>query len=170
MPRAVCGQLGCILPGEHAGAHDIGQVLRRRRVPVIKPAAVIKPAVEPPRRPFSPPLPRSVTLLRVGDTVELELVEDEAPDEAFWAPARVSSVSSLGAFAAKIYAPGSAWHAWVEKDYLLAICFRNDKRPVFIYANPSPPTAHRNPFLQPRPFRVLQQRGYRLTASHFWTA
>lgn len=56
--------------------------------------------------------------IRVGDTVELELVEDEAPDETFWAPARVASVDSRSAFAAKIHAPGSAWHAWVEAGYL----------------------------------------------------
>ena len=110
--QRIGGQLGCILPGGHEGSHDIGPVLRRR-VPVIKP--VVKPLAP---RPDPPPPLGPVAPVRVGDTVELELVEDEAPNEAFWAPARVTSIDSTqGAFSAKIYAPGSVWHAWIEKGY-----------------------------------------------------
>ena len=109
--QRIGGQLGCILPGSHEGSHNIGPVLRRR-VPLTKP--VMKPSrLDDPPPPLGPVAPACV-----GDTVELELVEDEAPTEAFWAPARITSVDSQGAFSAKIYAPGSVWHGWVEKGYL----------------------------------------------------
>ena len=105
------GQLGCILPAGHEGAHNIGPALRRRVAkPVVKPLA-------PRHQSTSPPL-GAVAPICVGDTVELELVEDEAPNEAFWAPARTTAVDSQGAFSAKIFAPGSVWHGWIEKGYL----------------------------------------------------
>ena len=113
--QRIGGQLGCILPGGHEGSHDIGPVLRRRVV--IKP--VVKLLAPRPLGPDYPPPPLGpVAPVRVGDTVELELVEDEALNEAFWAPARITSIGLQGAFSAKIYAPGSVWHAWTEKGYL----------------------------------------------------
>ena len=103
------------MPGGHEGSHDIGPVLRRRVV--IKP--VVKLLAPRPLGPDYPPPPLGpVAPVRVGDTVELELVEDEALNEAFWAPARITSIDLQGAFSAKIYAPGSVWHAWIEKGYL----------------------------------------------------
>ena len=104
--KQIGGQLGCILPAGHEGAHNIGPALRRR---VAKP--VVKPLVPRQSSSTSPPV-------CVGDTVELELIEDEAPNEAFWAPARTTAVDSQGAFSAKIFAPGSVWHGWIEKGYL----------------------------------------------------
>lgn len=110
--KQIGGQLGCILPGGHEGAHNIGPALRRR---VAKP--VVKPLAPRQSSSTSPPLGR-IAPVCVGDTVELELVEDEAPNEAFWAPARATAVDSQGAFSAKIFAPGSVWHGWIEKGYL----------------------------------------------------
>eukprot|EP00964_Phaeocystis_antarctica_P006888 scaffold3725_cov48-Phaeocystis_antarctica.AAC.5 len=50
--QKIGGQLGCMLPGEHEGPHDIGGALRRRS-PVLKPVETASP------RPAAPPAPKS---------------------------------------------------------------------------------------------------------------
>ena len=115
--QKIGGQLGCMLPGEHEGPHDIGGALRRR-------SPVLKPVETAPPRPAAPPAPKSKAVpARPGPRPGSWAV---AAGELAWAkikgypwwPARVKQhgqSARLGSVPARLLCHRRAWRLWAAR-------------------------------------------------------